>query len=145
MSRQSTTQPRNLTLTEELEKLEQSITLTLQGKDFSPQIPRAILIIFVQKLTTISAAPIVLLLLASSQLSSSTQNIPKRSGKAPRLVHYHNARILNILAPNPAIHSSGNNSSKPVPMFPYQATKRLLRMNLPLTKTHKRLKLMIAS
>lgn len=52
---------------------------------------------------------------------------------------------LNILASNPAIHSSGNNSSKPVPMFPYQATKRLLRMNLPLTKTHKRLKLTIAS
>jgi hypothetical protein len=31
MSRQSVAQPRNLTLTEELEKLEQSITLTLQG------------------------------------------------------------------------------------------------------------------
>ena len=89
MSRQSTTQPRNLTLTEELEKLEQSITLTLQGKDFSPQIPRAILIFFVQKSTTISAAPIALLLLASSQLLSSTQNIPKRSGRAPRLAHCH--------------------------------------------------------
>ena len=145
MSRQSITQPRNLTLTEELEKLEQSITLTLQGKDFSPQIPRAILIIFVQKSTTISAALIALLLLASSQLSSSTQNIPKRSGKAPRLAHYQNARVLNILASNPAIHSSGNSFSKPVPMFLYQATKRLLRMNLPLTKTHKRLKLTIAS
>lgn len=33
MSRQSTTQSRNLTLTEELEKLEQSITLTLQEID----------------------------------------------------------------------------------------------------------------
>jgi DASH complex subunit ASK1 len=33
MSRQTTTgQPRTLSLTEELEKLEQSITLTLQGK-----------------------------------------------------------------------------------------------------------------
>ena len=31
MSRQSTAAQRNLTLTEELEKLEQSITLTLQG------------------------------------------------------------------------------------------------------------------
>ena len=31
MSRQSTVAQRNLTLTEELEKLEQSITLTLQG------------------------------------------------------------------------------------------------------------------
>ncbi|KAL9126396.1 MAG: hypothetical protein Q9217_004541 [Psora testacea] len=33
MSRHSTAAQRNLTLTEELEKLEQSITLTLQGKD----------------------------------------------------------------------------------------------------------------
>jgi len=32
MARPSTVAPRNLTLTEELEKLEQSITLTLQGK-----------------------------------------------------------------------------------------------------------------
>jgi DASH complex subunit ASK1 len=31
MNRRSTIAPRNLTLTEELEKLEQSITLTLQG------------------------------------------------------------------------------------------------------------------
>ena len=36
MSRQSTVAQRNLTLTEELEKLEQSITLTLQGIDISP-------------------------------------------------------------------------------------------------------------
>jgi DASH complex subunit ASK1 len=32
MSRQSMAPQRNLSLTEELEKLEQSITLTLQGK-----------------------------------------------------------------------------------------------------------------
>jgi DASH complex subunit ASK1 len=32
MSRASVSSQRNLTLTEELEKLEQSITLTLQGK-----------------------------------------------------------------------------------------------------------------
>lgn len=32
MSRQNTVAQRNLQLTEELEKLEQSITLTLQGK-----------------------------------------------------------------------------------------------------------------
>ena len=36
MSRQSTIeQPRALSLTEELEKLEQSITLTLQGNDLN--------------------------------------------------------------------------------------------------------------
>jgi DASH complex subunit ASK1 len=35
MSRQSTMPQRPLTLTEELEKLEQSITLTLQGKQTS--------------------------------------------------------------------------------------------------------------
>lgn len=35
MSRASTSSQRNLTLTEELEKLEQSITLTLQGKKSS--------------------------------------------------------------------------------------------------------------
>lgn len=34
MSRQSMAPPRNLTLTEELEKLEQSITLTLQGPSY---------------------------------------------------------------------------------------------------------------
>jgi hypothetical protein len=36
MSRQSLAPQRNLTLTEELEKLEQSITLTLQGKQEIP-------------------------------------------------------------------------------------------------------------
>jgi DASH complex subunit ASK1 len=34
MARPSSAAPRNLTLTEELEKLEQSITLTLQGEDW---------------------------------------------------------------------------------------------------------------
>lgn len=36
MSRQSMAPSRNLTLTEELEKLEQSITLTLQGPSYKP-------------------------------------------------------------------------------------------------------------
>jgi hypothetical protein len=36
MSRASTSQQRGLTLTEELEKLEQSITLTLQGEPPHP-------------------------------------------------------------------------------------------------------------
>ena len=35
MSRQSMAPARNLTLTEELEKLEQSITLTLQGPPYN--------------------------------------------------------------------------------------------------------------
>jgi hypothetical protein len=60
MSRQSMAPQRNLSLTEELEKLEQSITLTLQGKQTRAypttathrDSPR-------QKSTTTSAVPIV--------------------------------------------------------------------------------------
>ncbi len=39
MSRQSMAPQRNLSLTEELEKLEQSITLTLQGSSYELTLP----------------------------------------------------------------------------------------------------------
>lgn len=57
MSRASTSSQRNLTLTEELEKLEQTITLTLQGQcPRDPELTRSKRLMHTQKSTTISAA-----------------------------------------------------------------------------------------
>jgi hypothetical protein len=57
MARPSTSTTRNLSLTEELEKLEQSITLTLQGRLWSEYIAE-INLTMPQKSTTISVGRI---------------------------------------------------------------------------------------
>lgn len=91
MSGQSSQRP--LTLTEELEKLEQSITLTLQGK----QRPSRILImptLTLQKSTTTSVKPIASSPRAFCPWSNSTQNTRGMSGRAPRCVHHPYSRKL---------------------------------------------------
>lgn len=86
MSRQSSSSQRPLTLTEELEKLEQSITLTLQGMRLLTTFAAHLLTIFMQKSTITSAKPIELLPQASFPLLNSMQNIPGASGMVPRSV-----------------------------------------------------------
>ncbi|KAK5001321.1 DASH complex subunit ask1, partial [Cryomyces antarcticus] len=86
MSRQSVSTKRNLTLTEELEKLEQSITLTLQGSALLPPQsdtyadPAAF-----QRSTTISAKRIASLQPVSCQSSSSMLSTRRASGTGQRL------------------------------------------------------------
>lgn len=81
---------RNLTLTEELEKLEQSITLTLQGARTDLQYTPFMIAqkkannMNFQKLIAISPELTGSSLPASYQSSSSTQNTRKMSGKEPK-------------------------------------------------------------
>jgi len=83
MSRQSMQPSRPLSLTEELEKLEQSITLTLQGKVMVNKHSDKILII-PQRSTRTSARLTESSLQAFCPVSSSTQSIPAMSGRVPK-------------------------------------------------------------
>lgn len=126
MSRASTMNPRNLTLTEELEKLEQSITLTLQGKIYSCQCnsKRCGLTTTTEidhnfsrahRIVTSSILPIV------EQYAEHSKNVWEGSKVSFPVSFSTTTDLMSLL-------SSGNNSSKPVPMFLYPATKSTLPM-----------------
>lgn len=86
MSRANAPSVRPLSLTEELEKLEQSITLTLQGTYTRLLSKRSWFLMTTQKSITISVAHTVSSLQVSFQLLSNMQNIQKQYGKGQRFV-----------------------------------------------------------
>lgn len=102
MSRQ-TAAPRALSLTEELEKLEQSITLTLQEIDsnFSKA----------HRIVTTSILPIV------EDYARHSNDVWEGSKVSTSVASLH--------ADTDSMHSFGNNSSKPPPTSPFRATKRM--------------------
>lgn len=120
MSRASTSSQRNLTLTEELEKLEQSITLTLQGS--SPPLTKTRYILRIPKeidhnfsrahrIVTTSILPVV------EQYAEHSKNVWESS----KVTLLPLTLVALLTAPSPK--SSGNNSSKPRPTSPYPDTK----------------------
>lgn len=120
MSRASTSSQRNLTLTEELEKLEQSITLTLQGS--SPPLTKTRYILRIPKeidhnfsrahrIVTTSILPVV------EQYAEHSKNVWESSKVTLLLSTF----VALLTAPSPK--SSGNNFSKPRPTSPCPDTK----------------------
>lgn len=102
MSRSSSvSSARNLSLTEELEKLEQSITLTLQG-ELAIMRSRSVRLMIGQKSITTSVEHIGLSPPVSYPLLNNTQNTPRQFGKA---------------------QSSGNSFSKQAPMSLFLVTR----------------------
>ncbi len=122
MSRPSVAAQRTLTLTEELEKLEQSITLTLQGNYFLEREQQTQIIDHsiaeidhnfsrAHRIVTTSILPIV------EQYAEHSKDVwegSKVCNPSPPPQH-----------PRPDIASSGNNSSKLRPTYPYLAMKSL--------------------
>ena len=133
MSRPNIAVQRNLTLTEELEKLEQSITLTLQGKP-SITVPEKYYIEIISpeidhnfsrahRIVTTSILPIV-------------ENYAEHSKNV-----WEGSKVRSLL-PSLTLHltpsSFGNNSSKPPPTSPSPATKNPQRTTKHKPKTTQR-------
>jgi hypothetical protein len=137
--------PRALTLTEELEKLEQSITLTLQGEP-TPQQPPAELILpeidhnfsRAHRIVTSSILPIIEQYSAHSKdvwEGSRVRHSPMRKNKRAECQHSSGNNSLNRAPTYLCLATKNNPHMSKTPMPPTQQFQKIpTRQRIPLSK-----------